>query len=42
MIFKEADQYALKEFWLKDGSHFDMTLDGKCAAEHAKVQWPTS
>ena len=41
MIFKEADQYSLKEFWLKDGSHFDMTLDGKCAAEHAKVQWPT-
>jgi hypothetical protein len=40
MIFKEGDQYSLKEFWLKDGSHLDMTLDGKCA-EHAKVQWPT-
>lgn len=40
MIFKEGDQYSLKEFWLKDGPNFDMSLDGQCG-ELAKVQWPT-
>jgi hypothetical protein len=39
-IFKEADQYSLKEFWVKDGPEFEISLSGTCA-ELAKVQWPS-
>ncbi len=37
-IFKEGDQYSLKEFWLNDGPELTFTHPGKCA-ELAKVQW---
>ena len=39
-IFKEADEYSLKEFWVKDGPEFDISLSGACA-ELAKVRWPS-
>ncbi len=39
-IFKEADEYSLKEFWVKDGPEFDISLSGTCA-ELAKVRWPS-
>ena len=40
-IFKEGDQYSLKEYWAKDEQNIDMSHPGKCA-ELAKVSWPTT
>jgi len=37
-IFKEGEQYSLKEFWVSDGPELNFTHPGKCA-ELAKVQW---
>jgi hypothetical protein len=37
-IFQEADQYALKEFWVSEGPTLSFAHPGKCA-ELAKVRW---
>jgi hypothetical protein len=37
-IFKEGDQYALKEFWVNDTAELNFSHPGKCA-ELAKVSW---
>lgn len=37
-IFKEGDQYALREFWVNDTPELNFTHPGKCA-EMAKVSW---
>ncbi len=37
-IFKESDQYALKEFWVNVGPELNFAHPGKCA-ELAKVHW---
>lgn len=37
-IFKEGEQYSLKEFWVSDGPELNFAHPGKCA-ELAKVQW---
>ncbi len=37
-IFKEGDQYTLKEFWVNAGPELSFAHPGKCA-ELAKVQW---
>ena len=37
-VFKEGDQYALKEFWVNAGPELTFAHPGKCA-EYAKVQW---
>ena len=37
-VFKEGDQYALKEYWVDDGPELSFAHPGKCA-ELAKVHW---
>ena len=37
-IFKEGDQYALREFWVSDGPELSFAHPGKCA-EFAKIHW---
>lgn len=37
-IFKEGDQYALKEFWVSDGPELHFAHPGKCA-EFARIHW---
>jgi hypothetical protein len=37
-IFKEGDQYALKNFWVSDGPELSFAHPGKCA-EFAKIHW---
>jgi hypothetical protein len=37
-IFKEGDQYTLREFWVSDGPELNFAHPGKCA-EFAKVHW---